>query len=138
MDPIRILVVDDHKLVREALCDALGMYSTLEVVGEACNGEQALHSVQNLMPAVVVMDVNMPRMDGIEATRRIKAAYPHIVIVGLSVNADTEHRKAMKDAGAASLLPKETISSELCAVITESTQAQAAIMQPKRTVSSSQ
>src|SRR5215217_689655 len=115
--PVRILLVDDHKLVRESLRAFLELYPELEVVGEASNGEEALQAVRRLMPTVVVMDVNMPRLNGIEATRRIKSAYPHIVIVGLSMHADQQHCTAMKAAGASSLVMKETIVDHLHAEI---------------------
>ena len=72
------------------------------------------------MPTVVVMDVNMPRLNGIEATRRIKGTYPHIVIVGLSMDADQQHCTAMKAAGASSVVMKETIVEHLHAEIMES------------------
>ena len=115
--PVRILLVDDHKLVRESLRAFLDGYPELEVVGEASNGEEALEVVRRLMPTVVVMDINMPRLNGIEATRRIKSAYPHIVIVGLSMDADQRHCNAMKAAGASSLVMKETIVEHLHAEI---------------------
>jgi len=115
--PVRILLVDDHKLVRESLRAFLDGYPELEVVGEASNGEEALEVVRRLMPTVVVMDINMPRLNGIEATRRIKSTYPHIVIVGLSMDADQRHCNAMKAAGASSLVMKETIVDHLHAEI---------------------
>jgi len=118
--PVRILLVDDHKLVRESLRVFLDLYPELEVVGEASNGEEALQAVRSLMPTVVVMDVNMPRLNGIEATRRIKSTYPYIIIVGLSMHADQGHCNAMKAAGASSLVMKDTIVEHLHAEIMES------------------
>jgi DNA-binding NarL/FixJ family response regulator len=82
---IRVLLVDDHPTVRETLRGALQAYPNIEVVGEADDGEEALAKVGQLKPAVVVMDINMPRMDGITATRLIKVQYPEIAVIGLSV-----------------------------------------------------
>ena len=99
-DVIRVLLVDDVESVRQTLRSILATYPNFEIVGEACNGEEALESVQLLKPSVVVMDINMPRLDGIKATTLIKRVYPHIVVVGLSVYANDDTRKAMTAAGA--------------------------------------
>ena len=66
-----------------------------------------------MQPAIVIMDINMPRLNGIQATARIKEQFPHIVVIGLSVNADSENQDAMKKAGAACLLTKEAAVNEL-------------------------
>jgi DNA-binding NarL/FixJ family response regulator len=110
---IRVLLVDDHAMVRQGLRSILSTYPDFEIVGEACNGEEALRHVQTLSPSVVVMDINMPKVNGIEATARIKRAYPHIVVVGLSVNASDENRQAMTAAGATMLLTKEAAVEQL-------------------------
>jgi DNA-binding NarL/FixJ family response regulator len=117
---IRVLLVDDHAMVRQGLKSVLQSYPHFEVVGEACNGEDAVRSVQELAPSVVVMDVNMPKLNGIEATTRIKRLYPHIVIVGLSVDAADENRKAMTAAGATALISKEEAVEQLRREIMES------------------
>ena len=103
---IRVLLVDDHVRVRAALRDLLGSYPNLSLVGEAANGEEAVRLVRELSPSVVVMDINMPKLNGIEATMKIKTTYPHVVIVGLSVNASDAHRRAMTAAGATTLISK--------------------------------
>ena len=121
MQLTRILLVDDHRLVRECLRSVLGMYPDIEIVGEACNGEEAVQSVHKFLPNVVVMDINMPVLNGIEATRRIKAAYPRVLVVGLSLNADETHQIEMKAAGATSLLPKEMAVEQLHNAITSAT-----------------
>ena len=95
----------------------------MEVVGEACDGEEALVCTEQLHPAVVVMDINMPKMNGIEATAYLKTRYPHIAIIGLSVNAGEENQKAMKRAGATSLITKEAAVDQLYAAI-QATSAQ--------------
>jgi DNA-binding NarL/FixJ family response regulator len=117
---IRILLVDDHAMVRESLRSILATYSDFEVVGEACNGEEALRSVHELAPSVVVMDISMPKLNGIEATARIKKRYPHVVVVGLSVNASDANSHAMTAAGATRLLTKEAAVEQLYAEIKES------------------
>ena len=103
---LRVLLVDDHARVRAALRDLLQSYPNLSLVGEASNGEEAIRLVRELSPSVVVMDINMPKLNGIDATMRIKTSYPHVVIVGLSVSASDAHRKAMTDAGATALISK--------------------------------
>jgi DNA-binding NarL/FixJ family response regulator len=110
---IRVLLVDDHAMVRQGLRSLLATYHDFEIVGEASNGEEALCLVQQLAPSVVVMDINMPKLNGIEATARIKRTYPHVVIVGLSVNASDENRSAMTAAGATMLLTKEAAVEQL-------------------------
>ena len=103
---IRVLLVDDHARVRAALRDLLESYPNLILVGEASNGEEAVSLVKELSPSVVVMDINMPKLNGIDATIRIKTSYPHVVIVGLSVSASDAHRRAMTAAGATALISK--------------------------------
>jgi DNA-binding NarL/FixJ family response regulator len=89
----------------------------MEVVGEASDGHEAVGAVDHLRPHVVIMDVNMPKMNGIEATTRIKARYPEIIIIGLSVNTEGENREMMIKAGAAALLTKEAVVETLYGTI---------------------
>ena len=103
---LRVLLVDDHERVRDALRDLLQSYPNLSLVGEASNGEEAVRLVRELSPSVVVMDINMPKLNGIDATMKIKTSYPHVVIVGLSVSASDAHRQAMTAAGATTLISK--------------------------------
>jgi DNA-binding NarL/FixJ family response regulator len=110
---IRVLLVDDHAMVRQGLKSVLQTFPQLEVVGEACNGEDAIRAVQELTPSVVVMDINMPRLNGIQATTQIKRQYPHIVIVGLSIDAADDNRQAMAAAGATALISKEKAVDQL-------------------------
>ena len=100
-------------MVRQGLRSILTGYADLEVVAEAGNGIDALSAVEAHRPAVVIMDINMPKMDGIEATRRIKARYHEISVIGLSVNTADENRQAMLQAGAAMLLNKESAVDQL-------------------------
>jgi len=110
---IRLLLVDDHAMVRQGLRSVLESYPDIMVVGEASNGEEAVASAGLLQPSIVVMDINMPRMNGIEATAQIKARYPHIRVIGLSVQAGGANEVAMRKAGAGMLLTKETAVDQL-------------------------
>lgn len=108
---IRVLLVDDHAMVRQGLRSILDGYSNLHIIAEAGDGEEAITLARLLKPDVIVMDVNMPRLDGIEATKRIREELPETLIVGLSVN---EHVvKSMKAAGAAAFLTKESAADHL-------------------------
>ena len=115
--PIRVLVVDDHTMVRQGLRKVLQSYPNIEVVGEAGNGEEAVASVAKLQPTIVVMDITMPRLDGIAATRLVKTNYPHIAVLGLSVNAESYHVEAMLKAGAFEVITKERAVDELYGAI---------------------
>jgi DNA-binding NarL/FixJ family response regulator len=110
---IRVLLVDDHTMVREGIRSVLESYSDIEVAGEASDGEEAFQMVRELCPSVVVMDINMPKLNGIEATVKIKKIYPNVTIVGLSVEADEAYRKAMTAAGARCLISKSMAVEEL-------------------------
>ena len=110
---VRVLLVDDHAMVREGLRSVLDSYDDVEIVGEASNGQDAVALVEQLRPALVVMDINMPGMNGIEATAHIRRTYPEIQVIGLSVNASGNNVQAMLKAGAVLLLTKEAACNEL-------------------------
>ena len=110
---VRLLIVDDSALVREGLKSTLQSYSDLDIVGEASNGEEALLTVSQLKPTVVVMDIVMPRLDGIASTRMLKTLYPQIAVVGLSVHAKPYEINAMLEAGAFQVITKENAVHEL-------------------------
>ena len=120
---IRVLIVDDHVMVRQGLRALLVSYPNLEVVGEAGNGEEAVLNAAKLQPTIVVMDIGMPSLDGIGATRLIKTQYPQIAVLGLSVNAPTYHVDAMLKAGAFEVLTKEKAVDELYSAIQRATAA---------------
>jgi PAS domain S-box-containing protein len=110
---IRVLLVDDHAMVRQGLRSVLDAYPDVEVVGEASNGEEAVQMVERLRPSLVVMDINMPKMNGVEATAMIKARYPDTIVIGLSVQTGEEAQRAIIKAGAVVLLTKEAAVDEL-------------------------
>jgi PAS domain S-box-containing protein len=105
---IRVLLVDDHPMIREGLRGLLFAHDDVSIVGEARDGEEALTLTDKLRPDCVIMDVNMPRMDGIEATRRLKAAFAETAVIGLSVNTSREVEVAMRRAGVDQFLSKES------------------------------
>ena len=114
---IRVLLVDDHAMMRQGLRSVLDAYPDVEVVGEAADGEEALRMVEDHQPAVVIMDINMPKLNGIEATRWIKTRRPATIVIGLSVNADGDNRDAMTKSGAHLLLTKEAAVEHLYVAI---------------------
>jgi PAS domain S-box-containing protein len=110
---VNVLLVDDHVMVREGLRSVLDAYEDLHVVAEAGDGAEAVKLVGDLHPRVVVMDINMPRMNGIEATRHIKTRWPETTVIGISINAGDDNSTAMKRAGAATVIPKDTAVDQL-------------------------
>ena len=114
---IRVLLADDHALFRNGLGRLLKNEPCLEVVGQAADGEEAIELAQKLKPDVILMDVSMPRVNGIEATRIIHGKYPDIRIIGLSMYEDQERAQVMRDAGAADYKTKGCAAAELVAAI---------------------
>ncbi len=114
---ITILLADDHKLVREGIANILKMNPLFHVVAHAENGLQAREKAAAFLPDVIIMDINMPHMNGIEATRLIKRDFPQIQIIGLSVQDEYEIAFAMKKAGALTLLNKAGDAEELIQTI---------------------
>ncbi len=113
MRKIRILIADDHAVVREGTRRILEQEPDMEVVGEAGDGEEAVNLATSLKPDVAIVDVSMPKMDGIEATRRIKAACPSINVLILSAYDDDQFIFSLLEAGAAGYLLKSIRSREL-------------------------
>jgi len=103
---IKVLLVDDQIMVRQSLSAVLHGHPNLELIGEAGDGEEALRYVEQLKPDVVVMDINMPRMDGVAATRLIKSEYPDVAVVGITITAEGYQQSAMRRAGAYEVLSK--------------------------------
>ena len=116
---IGILVVDDNMQMRETLRTILDQQPGFHVIGEAADGISATQLAQTLRPTVVLMDVGMGRMDGIEATRRIRALLPETVVIGMSCHTSREIETAILSVGANAFLRKEDIPEKLFAVVTE-------------------
>ena len=113
---MRILVADDHKMMRDGL-RAILEKEGLQVIGEAANGHEVLTSARVLLPDLVVMDISMPDLNGIDATQRLVAEVPGVKVIGLSVNSDRRYIVAMFKAGAVGYLPKNSASEELILAI---------------------
>ena len=113
----RILLVDDHVVLLRGLRELLNKEPDIEVVGEAMDGQDALEKAAALLPDLVLMDVNMPRLNGVEATRIIHHDYPDIRIIGLSMFEETERATAMRDAGAVDYVTKSGPAERLLAAI---------------------
>ena len=109
---MRVLIADDHPMMRDGLRAVLER-AGVQVVGEAGNGHEAIAEVRRLRPDVVVMDIGMPELNGIDATRRLTAELPEVKILALSMNADRRYVTAMLAAGAAGYLLKNAASDEL-------------------------
>ncbi len=114
---VRVLFADDHKVMRQGLVKLIAGQPGIHVVGEAANGIEAVDQAMRLVPDVIVMDISMPEMDGIEATRRIKAELPGVRVIGLSMHDDEHVSSVMRKAGAESLLNKASSPAELLKAI---------------------
>jgi two-component system invasion response regulator UvrY len=114
---IRVLLVDDHKLVRQGLRDLLAADERIRVVGEAGTCEEALMLAANVAPDVVVTDINLPGMNGIEMTKRFKTLHPHMTVIGLSAHTEEHLKQDLLASGAETLLSKEYAADELIPTI---------------------
>jgi two-component system, NarL family, response regulator NreC len=114
---IRLLLVDDHEIVRAGLRMLFSAEPEVEIIGEASSGEEAVTAVQSLQPEVVLMDVAMPGIGGIEATRRIKAAHPQVAVLALTMHEDQEYFFEMLAAGASGYVPKRAAPDDLMSAI---------------------
>jgi two-component system, NarL family, response regulator NreC len=111
--PIRVLLADDHDILREGLKALLSMQGDVAIVGEAFTGREAVELAERLKPDVVLLDVSMPELDGLEACRRIRAHYPQVQVLLLTMHEREDYLRQALEAGAAGYLVKRTAAAEL-------------------------
>lgn len=117
MKKIAVLIVDDHTLVRDGIRSLLALTADIEIVGEAADGREALEKVRQLLPDIVLMDLAMPIMGGLEATRRIRKEFPATKVLALTQYDDSEYVIPVIEAGARGFVTKMSSSSELASAI---------------------
>ena len=122
---LRVLVVDDHSAFRRALTSALRMVDSIEVAGEAGGGVAAIKQARALAPNLVIMDLSMPDLDGIEAMRQIHQARPELPVVFLTAHADPGVEREAREAGASGFLAKGISLEDLVIALREAVQAPA-------------
>jgi signal transduction histidine kinase len=115
--PIRVLIVDDHNIVRECLARVLSCEADIEVVGEAKDGQQAIDLAELLQPEIIIMDINLGAMSGVDATKVIVSRNPQIKVIGLSVHVEQAIANALRNAGAVNYLTKDVDSNILIEAI---------------------
>lgn len=108
MRKLRVLLVDDHELIREGIAVFLGKQADIEVVGQAADGQAAVQLADQLAPDVVIMDITMPLMNGLEATDAILSRNPRVRVIGLSMHPPDDMADAMFHVGARAYLPKDS------------------------------
>ncbi|HEU5011285.1 MAG TPA: response regulator transcription factor [Roseiflexaceae bacterium] len=130
MEPISVLLIDDHRVVRQGLRDFLELQDDIEVVGEAGSGEEGVKIVQDKLPDVVLMDMVLPGIDGVEATRRVKAASPSTQVIVLTSFTDDDKVFPAIKAGAISYLLKDVQPEDLAKAI-RAAQRNEAVLHPE-------
>jgi len=110
---VKIMLADDHPLLRQALRNVLEKQADFEVVAEASNGEEAVNLAVKLQPNVVIMDISMPKLTGLDATRQIKTKCPQTGILVLTVHDDSEHVLSILEAGASGYMTKSVFGEEV-------------------------
>ena len=113
MAKTKVLVADDHELVREGICKLLDLFDNIEIVGEAGDGLEAVSKVREHLPDLVLLDLNMPRMNGINAIRKIKEISPEVKVIILTIHDDEEYIYKVTSAGAEGFIQKDITSEEL-------------------------
>src|SRR5206468_1065120 len=116
---IKVLLVDDHKIVRQGLCALLSAQEDMEVVGEAETGRKAIAAAEQCHPDVIVMDIAMPNLNGIETARQLLRKKENLKILVLSSYSDSEYVRGVLEAGAIGFLVKQSAASELVNAIRE-------------------
>ncbi len=117
MGKIRVLIVDDHAILREGIRALLSLYPDIEVVGEACDGLEAISKTRSLSPDIILMDIAMPGLGGLEATLEIHKQHPNSRVVILTQHDDSEYIFPILKAGAAGYILKKAVGTELVAAI---------------------
>lgn len=117
MERTKVLIVDDHRVVREGLSAILKTKENIDVLGEAQDGQEAVEKARSLLPDVVLMDVSMPKMTGVEATRIIKREFPHIGIIALTMYEEQQYIFDLVRAGATGYLLKDSDSGQIVKAI---------------------
>jgi DNA-binding NarL/FixJ family response regulator len=125
--PVRVLLVDDHQIVREGICMLLGAEPRIAVVGEAASGEEALRRVGGLEPDVVLLDLAMPGIGGLETLRRLRAERPEVAVLVLTTFAEEEAVRHALEAGARGYLLKDLSRAELVRAILDARQGRPAL-----------
>ncbi|MCP4613564.1 MAG: response regulator transcription factor, partial [Planctomycetes bacterium] len=110
---IKVLVADDHTMVRDGICAVLALQKDMSVVGEASDGKEALDKVPRLMPDVALLDIQMPIMSGVQATKEIVKQYPQTKVLILTQYDEEENMQICAQAGALGFIPKKAASSQL-------------------------
>lgn len=117
MDNLRVFLADDHAVLREGLMGLINRQTDMQVVGQAGDGQAVLRQAPNLNPAVVVMDISMPKMNGIEATERLKQVAPQSKVVILTRHCDVGYLRMIMQVGAAGYVSKQSDSADLLTAI---------------------
>jgi|SoiMetStandDraft_5_1073268.scaffolds.fasta_scaffold59557_2 two-component system NarL family response regulator len=117
MERIKVLIVDDHRVVREGLSAILKTKDNVDVLGEAQDGQEAVEKARSLLPDVILMDVSMPKMTGVEATRIIKREFPHIGIIALTMYEEQQYIFDLVRGGATGYLLKDSDSDQIVKAI---------------------
>jgi two-component system nitrate/nitrite response regulator NarL len=122
---VRVLLADDHPVVRKGICSCLARHNDLEIVGEAADGQEAVCKAKELSPDVVLMDLCMPQMDGLEATKRLHKEAPNVKVLILSVNGKGESIQQIIQAGAKGYVLKDAPPEELVQAIQSASKGEA-------------
>lgn len=117
MGKITVLIAEDHTIVRKGICSLLEARPDIEVVGEAEDGREAVRKVEVLMPDIVLMDISMPQLNGLEATRQIKKLFPQVKILALTMYTNEEYIFQILQAGASGYVVKQAAPAELVSAI---------------------
>jgi CheY-like chemotaxis protein len=128
---IRVMLADDHEVVRQGIANLLDEQSDMEVIGEAADGQEAIELAAKLLPDIILMDMSMPKLNGVEATRIIHNDWPGIRIIGLSMFEEAERAQAMRDAGAVDYTTKSGPAEVLINLIRTSVRASNKVLSGK-------